>query len=42
VDASQRERADWILSLSKGATAEQLAERLRPALFEQGPAAEDD
>jgi len=42
VDASQRERADWILSLSKGATPEQLAERLRPALVEQGPAAEDD
>jgi death on curing protein len=42
VDASQRERADWILSLSKGVTAEQLAERLRRALVEQGPAAEDD
>lgn len=42
VDASQRERADWILSLSKGATAEQLAERVRSALVEQGPAAEDD
>lgn len=42
VDASQRERADWILSLRKGATAEQLAERLRPALVEQGPATEDD
>jgi death on curing protein len=42
VDASQRERADWILSLSKGVTAEQLAERLRPALVEQGPAAEED
>ncbi len=42
VDASQRERADWILSLSNGMTAEQLAERLRPALVEDGPAAEDD
>lgn len=42
VDASQRERANWILSLSKGATAEQLATRIRKALVARGPAAEDD
>ncbi len=42
VDASQRERANWILSLSKGATAEQLAARIRKALVARGPAAEDD
>ena len=42
VDASQRERADWIVSLSQGATVQQLAARIRAALVEQGPAAEDD
>jgi|SRR5450631_3613663 len=42
VDASQRERANWILSLSKGATVEQLAARIRKALVAWGPAAEDD
>jgi death-on-curing protein len=42
VDASQRERANWILSLSKGVTADQLAARIRKALVARGPAAEDD
>jgi prophage maintenance system killer protein len=32
VSATQRERADWILSLSAGTTLEQLARRLRAAL----------
>jgi death on curing protein len=33
VDADDRELADWILSLSAGATPEQLAERLRRAML---------
>jgi hypothetical protein len=40
VEASERELADWILSLSKGATPEDLAEILRRA--RAGPAAAVD
>ena len=37
IDATQKERAGWILSLSEGATAQQLADRIRRALRAKGP-----
>jgi death on curing protein len=41
VDASQKERADWMISLSKGQTVEELSDRIRRALRELPPATED-
>lgn len=41
VDASQEERADWMISLSSGLSVEGLAERIRRALRVQPPASEE-
>ena len=38
VDATQEERANWILSLSEGASIEQLAARIRAAIVVVPPA----
>ena len=38
VNATQEERANWILSLSEGASIEQLAERIRAAIIVLPPA----
>ena len=42
VEASQEERADWMMSLSRGQTIEELAERIRAVLREVPPASEDE
>ncbi len=41
VNASQEDKAHWIISLSKGMTADQLAQRIRAALTAKPPAAEE-
>ncbi len=41
VDASQEERANWIISLSHGMTMDELAQRLRNALVAEPPASEE-
>ncbi len=41
VDASQEERANWIISLSHGMTVDELAQRLRNALVAEPPASEE-
>jgi death on curing protein len=41
VDASQEERADWMISLSDGLSIEELADRIRRALRVQPPASEE-
>jgi death on curing protein len=41
VEASQEERADWMISLSRGQTIEELADRVRAVLREAPPASED-
>ena len=41
VAASQEERADWMISLSRGASVEELADRIRAVLRELPPAAEE-
>ena len=41
IDASQEERANWIISLSHGMTVDQLAQRLRNALVAEPPASEE-
>jgi death-on-curing protein len=40
IDASQEERASWIISLGQGATVDQLAQRVRTALRAEPPASE--
>lgn len=41
VEASQEERADWMISLSRGQSIAELAERIRAVLREVPPASED-
>ena len=41
VNASQEDRASWIISLSEGASLEQLAERIRATLVVLPPAADE-
>ena len=41
IDASQEERAAWIISLSEGVSIDQLAAQIRAALSVQPPASEE-
>jgi len=41
VEASQEEKAEWMISLSRGQTIEELAERIRGVLREVPPASEE-
>lgn len=41
VNASQEDRARWIISLSEGMTVDQLAQRVRAALIASPPASEE-
>lgn len=42
VTASQEERADWMISLSRGQTVERLSDRIRAALRELPPSVPDE
>jgi death-on-curing protein len=41
VDASQEERADWMIALSRGQTVEELSDRVRKALRELPPTTDE-
>ena len=41
VEASQEEKADWMIALSRGQTVDELAERIRAVLRNAPPASED-